>query len=37
MPAEEPFQMVVDRPFFCAIRDNQTRTILFMGSIKEPK
>jgi serpin B len=34
---EAPFQMVVDRPFFCAIWDNQTGTILFMGSIKEPK
>lgn len=34
---EEPFQMVVDRPFFCAIRDNQTGTVLFMGSIQEPK
>jgi serine protease inhibitor len=34
---EEPFQMVVDRPFFCAIRDNQTGTILFMGSVREPK
>lgn len=34
---DEPFQMIVDRPFFCAIRDNQTGTVLFMGSIREPK
>ncbi|MGQ4648765.1 serpin family protein [Lyngbya aestuarii] len=33
---EEPFQMVVNRPFFCAILDNQTGTVLFMGSIFEP-
>ena len=30
------FQMVIDRPFFCAIRDNQTGTVLFMGSITDP-
>ena len=31
-----PPQLIVDRPFFCAIRDNQTKSILFMGSVVEP-
>ncbi|MBD2742138.1 serpin family protein [Coleofasciculus sp. FACHB-1120] len=35
--AEEPFEMIVNRPFFACIRDNQTGTVLFMGSIVEPK
>ncbi|MEX0267910.1 serpin family protein [Leptolyngbyaceae cyanobacterium UHCC 1019] len=35
-PMEEPFRMVVDRPFFCAIQDDQTGTILFMGALSNP-
>lgn len=34
---EQPFSMVVDRPFFFAIRDNKTGTLLFMGSIVDPQ
>lgn len=31
------FEMIVNRPFFCAIRDNRTGTVLFMGSIEDPQ
>lgn len=34
--SEPQFNMIVDRPFFCTIQDNQTKTILFMGTIVEP-
>ena len=36
MPTK-PFEMVVDRPFFYAISDNDSSTILFMGAIVNPK
>ncbi len=31
-----PFEMKVDRPFFYAIRESETGTLLFMGSLVEP-
>jgi serine protease inhibitor len=31
-----PKSFIVDRPFFFAIRDNQTGTVLFMGAIIDP-
>jgi serpin B len=34
--AMPPFSMVVDRPFFCAIRDNTTGAVLFMGRMVDP-
>jgi serine protease inhibitor len=30
------FQMIVDHPFFALVRDEQTKTILFMGWIANP-
>ena len=32
----KPFVMKVDRPFFFAICDNATASLLFMGSIVDP-
>ncbi len=32
----EPFEMVVDRPFFFVIEDSQTQSILFMGVVYDP-
>jgi serine protease inhibitor len=33
----KPFTMNVNRPFFFAIRDDITETIIFMGNVVEPK
>jgi len=33
----QKFRMLVDRPFFCAIADNKTGALLFMGAITNPK
>lgn len=35
-PPQE-FQMIVDHPFFAVIRDERTKTILFMGWIRDPQ
>jgi serpin B len=37
MMPQRSFSMVVDRPFFCAIRDSQTGALLFLGSIVDPE
>ena len=31
------FNMIIDRPFFCAICDQETDAILFMGWILNPE
>ncbi len=33
---EQPFQMIVDRPFFCAIEDRRSGALLFVGAIFDP-
>ena len=36
MPTVKPFQMIVERPFFFAIEDRLTHSILFMGVMNDP-
>jgi len=36
LPTVRPFQMIVDRPFFFAIEDSSSHSILFMGLINDP-
>ena len=33
---EQPCQMIVDRPFFCAIEDRRSGALLFVGAIYDP-
>lgn len=37
MVAPRPFRIVVDRPFFCALRDNGSGALLFMGTVYQPE
>jgi serine protease inhibitor len=32
----QPFRMIVDRPFFCAIEDRRSGALLFIGAIRDP-
>jgi serine protease inhibitor len=33
---EQPFRMIIDRPFFCAIEDRRSGALLFVGAIYDP-
>jgi serpin B len=35
-PPVQPFRMIVDRPFFCAIEDRRSGALLFVGAIYDP-
>jgi len=34
---DERFSMVCDHPFLCAVRDDMTGSILFLGAVFDPK
>jgi serine protease inhibitor len=34
---EQPFRMIVDRPFFCAIQDQRSGALLFVAAIYDPE
>ncbi len=36
MPTEPPFDVVIDKPFFFAIGDKSTGTLIFVGSVVDP-
>jgi len=36
-PVDDRFKLVADRPYFIAIRDDQTGAVLFVGSIVDPE
>lgn len=36
-PADGPFRMIVNRPFFFTITDDETGAVLFLGSIENPQ
>jgi serine protease inhibitor len=36
MNPPKPFQMIVDHPFLFLIEDQQTKTVLFMGTVFDP-
>jgi len=35
--SEPPFRMIIDRPFFCAIQDQRSGALLFVGAIYDPE
>jgi len=37
MPEKQPFNLNINRPFFFAIQDDITKSILFMGNVVEPE